>query len=426
MSNLYLQKIKIKGIKGFEKQILFDMTPSKSREYIENVEFWGLDREKYEFGALKSIVVLGENNTGKSSFLEGLFTLFRFLKLPQTFMQSNMYKDILNVHSSSLEFEAEFVTKVNDRVVKYFYELSLNCREGVISKESLDYFYTSEGRKISDRANLYAVANNLVTRMFGNNLGENNLPLFTYGQNGLIVTKMHMTNPALMQGLKSVSDLDKDLVSHFFDGLSARINRDFSIGTTNEIQWSVPNRSVISKKAYEKHLAIFKLFDENIIGFHSSPTGDALLEYKFGSKTLTKRLFEVSNLLSAGTLVSFSLVVPIITSMEQENAKILFDEFGKSLHPELANFLMAMMTLKGKGQLFFTTHNPELATISFRKDQVLVLKYDDSKENVKVVKASDVILSKNQKFDNSFLNSEFLSSPKQLVRDKIWDLLDEE
>ena len=88
--------------------------------------------------------------------------------------------------------------------------------------------------------------------------------------------------------------------------------------------------------------------------------------------------FDLANEESSGTIQLLGILLRLL-DVVKENKSVMIDEFDRSLHTRLADFILDLIHAAPNSQLLFSSHNTNLIDVSrLRRDQILfVNKKDD-------------------------------------------------
>ena len=88
--------------------------------------------------------------------------------------------------------------------------------------------------------------------------------------------------------------------------------------------------------------------------------------------------FDLANEESSGTIQLLGILLRLL-DVVKENKSVMIDEFDRSLHTRLADFILDLIHAAPNSQLLFSSHNTNLIDVSrLRRDQILfVNKHDD-------------------------------------------------
>ena len=418
IKDIYLRKLNTFGIKGISNTLKLDFTPTKSREHLENVEFYGLDRSRYEFGVLKTIFLIGQNGAGKSSALESIFSLYSFFKDPANWFRKYNNKIMLNFstkeNSDGVMWDSEFSFMFGKKI--YLLNYFVNIKDGGVAKENLSFKTTIDGKVISETKKVFESDGTHIKK-----INEKNSNIAIYTGNG---AKMIDTKEMREIVKKEFPDDSEAIISFVRQGMSMSIGRESTIGKTFHL---TPLNTVPNKKLVKQLLSLYKLFDKNIKGINEIG-GVLFVEYEIGKNIIEKlSINDFFEIISSGGARVGELATMIMTAVTMENYSIMIDEIERSLHESLSEFLTAFLIDHVDGQKFFATHNLDLfnnEVLFIRPDQISIIMNDDFMHKIK--RGSDIATTAKHDFKREYIKMEFLEHPSQNIREEIWDVFLEE
>lgn len=418
IKDIYLRKLNTFGIKGISMPLEFDFTPTKSREHQDNVEFYGLDRARYEFGALKTVFLIGQNGAGKSSALESIFSLYSFFKDPGNWFRKYNNKIMLNFltkeNNKGVMWDSEFSFRFGEYV--YLLNYFVNIKNGAVTKEKLSFKTTTDGRTISERKTVFEADGTYV-----NKINDKDVDIAIYTGNGAKMIDTKEMREVIKTEFPNHSDAIISFIRH---GMSMSIGRETSLGKMLQL---TPLNTAPNKKLAEQLLSLYKLFDKNIKGI-TEIGGLLFVEYEIAKNRIENlSINDFFEIISSGGARVGELATMIMASVTMENYSIMIDEIERSLHESLSEFLTAFLIDHVDGQKFFATHNLDLFNndvLFIRPDQISIIMNEDFKHKIK--RGSDIATTAKHDFKREYIKAEFLEHPSENIKEKIWDVFSEE
>ncbi|MFP4356514.1 MAG: AAA family ATPase [Phycisphaerae bacterium] len=398
-----LIEFKVKNFKCFREQAVLDLRPAKQdKELLGNI--W----EGNKGDAVKSAAIFGPNASGKTSMLEALQVLRRFVAISVTSMNAGDpipgIKPYLLSKTTS-ESPTEFYVEVELEGVGYIYELVVSQK--AVFREILKYRGakgSAKWIKLIDRdlangtAKLHEkligskprrdqlVADTRDNALFLSRAAERNVgvvkPLFLWFRNGIThvdaseglefsnyeltkVAKAAREDPSLLTKLTElVRDADTGI---------ARIRTETVDPAT---RWGMPGAKSEQKEAEGRLTEALKQMINALEDVHPGALDDAL-----GTSFYTEHVSQLGELLrfdlmqeSSGTKQYLWLSGMLIMARKRPTL-FLVDELHTSLHPMLSTRLVQMVNSpelgNGGTQFIFTTHDVTLLNPSLlRRDQI--------------------------------------------------------
>lgn len=396
---MFIRKIKISQIKAITKPIELDFTPTADETYPENIETFGLTRNKKDFSALKQIGFIGSNASGKTSVLIGIFHALGIVANPQFIQTLNVNKNIFS--EDPFEFSFEIVEKPKNGknlVEKYIMEYTFN--NGVFTKEKLCIQSATKTTK-TEIKEIYRFENEQV--FIGGKLSKlNHNPINSIFY--LIVT----------------GSAHKDLLNAFGDSkMYTQINIYGESLFETQIQLLRNGAITIPVKEEDRLLLVklLQLFDNKITNITRNVMGNIEIHNEFDGNKYKYNLMDAPAYMSTGTikaLVNFKTLM----AAKMKNDIILFDELGKSIHTGLFTAYLEIFK-HSRGQFIFTTHNESLFKQSLRSDQIFNV--SSRKGSIKISRISSANIDKRY-ITMKKVNIEMRNKPSL---DKLIDIFDQ-
>lgn len=357
----------VENYRSFRDKQTFSMLPDDGKkEFPDNV--FTLN-EKYK--VLTSAVIYGANASGKSNFMRALESLrdliiFRGNQSPEdTFPEADTFK-----FNSKSYYESPTLFELNFLIEQIRYKYTITVEEKSIKNESLFFFPEGKEAKLFSRTGQDFV--------FGDYLkGEKNIVKNLTNNNQLFLTKGAHNN---IQKLSKVYSyfLEQFMPIPFLDN---RIDNLYKNLIARDLKHS---ENKIFKSNF---LSLLKSFDTGILDFKIkkqaiSKRFDILFEHsvfdEIGKKSGS--IFHSIEEESTGTQKLFVLGGLILRAI-MNGRTIMIDEFERSLHPKITEFLIDIFhnpEINKKGaQLIIATHDTNLLSSNdFRRDQIWIVEKD--------------------------------------------------
>ncbi len=404
--------VKMNNLQGIKKEIQLSAIAINKIKREKNQLSYLNEKSK----VLKSLCIIGCNGSGKTSFIRGLLAVQNFISFPfrksinesSNFIEQiknlpeNVIKDILenfntlnlpeqNIENqnkkTSIEIEL-FIPKRKSNIsgiYKYTLEYDSNYKKNGILLEKLVYKEKYESKKDIE---IFTTVNNIESEIGTSMLYENNI-IKNYDNN---------TASAFKEKMQYYKSFGNEILYHWYFSLNQDedeidINKAFTNNT-------------------KRFVDICKLADDKIIDI-SIATNQKNNE-QFLKFWVNKNNFLYFSQLSKGTKKILILANKIFESMYR-NDTIIIDEIESALHPQLANFLVNILSQnneKNYAQLIFTTHSPILA-FTMKDDQLVYINnkgndYDFNSINGAVAKG---VISKDKNPHKAWLEGLLIKNP---------------
>lgn len=423
---MLLSSFKVGGFKVFGEPVELNMIPETknalhlSENIIERKEKSTIKKN------LKSTILYGGNNTGKSSLLDGLITMKKIFK------RGNVEKfpfDILKNFCYDFDDLVKFeVTFIND-LRNFTYGFEFNSEESIGE-------YLFENNKLLFSRDLDGDTEGDFLSYESFKVRLQDLPL-----DKLIV-------PYFLEYTKVVDDYKVfTLIDKFFNKIKFVDNRENVINIplytkfiNDPKKMSILNKLIASTELYmEKRdtLPEEELYNSNLYKSIMENNNVEELKNTDDKKESFKSLVDLLRVTSVykgrngthlmkpsilfdsvGTNKFIVLAMHIITALLEDNI-LLIDEFDSSLHHKLTRALVILMNseINSDAQFVMTSHDVKLLSPNlFRKDQINFILRDDCK--VEIVSLDDFKANSNKDIRS---NSNF---EKMYVEEKIVPLPD--
>ena len=347
-----LKEISIKNFLSFNEKVEFNMIADKRTSKL------AFNILPNEYNILKSAVIYGPNNTGKTSFINGI----EFLKDILLNTQINNYKNHnIFTNSNIIEIKVVFIYNNNE----YQYQLKYDDQ----TKEYICEEFKENNKKIYEKDPInnqyYCIDKNI----------QKLLPLLS--KNNILIYNIDVEKfPELIIVKKSLLNFANNIL--IFKMNQTNLNKTIEfLKQDNKYKNKIINFIIKSDLFLENYE-----YDEDIQiskSINITPKQLDLLKLKstYKGMKVPSILFD-----SDGTLKMVALSSYIIDAIY--NGKILLiDEIDGSLHFKLVREIINMFNneLNTKAQLIATTHDISLLDCKkiFRKEQIWFTSKDDKK-----------------------------------------------
>lgn len=418
---MLLSNFKVGGFKVFGVPVELDMTPkTRNNQYLsENI----IERKSKNIikKNLKSVIIYGGNNTGKSSLLHGLMTMKTVFKKGNVIgFPFDMYKNFCYEYDDIIRFEVSFLYEF--KTIIYGIEIKDESTVGEYLFEDEELLFskdidgTHEGKLFED--------NDFEVRF--RDLPSDKLVVPYFLEYTKIVDK-YKTFSLISQFFSKI---------HFVDNRKNEVNvKLYNSFINNPQKMTILNRLISSTDLYLERRDVmpeeefyktdlYKTFVEKNNIEEISNTDDKkdnikdLIDiirvtsiYKGKNGEFVSKPSFVFD--SVGTNKFIVLAMHIINALLENNI-LLIDEFDSSLHHKLTRVLVILMnsSINKDAQFVLTSHDVKLLSPQlFRKDQINFVLRDEC--SVEVVSLDDYKANSNQDIRS---NSNF---EKMYVEEKI-------
>jgi len=393
----------VKNYKSYKdsKNISLELTQSVDKE--DEGKFF--DTTFKDLNLLNSLVIYGQNASGKTNLIKALFFVREFIKkapsdgMPEDRIANDALLNSFKLNKETLtkpsEFEIDFIVEqekekirclfnfVADKFKVYKETLSIQGEKEksfkylykriLKDKDSYEYKFNE---KVELAQKLKKQSNNLISQTRHNSLFLSKLASENYVKMEIIesvykwfIEKLFVFPKGTTNGGVTIEKIkqggkEKDRVLDFLQAA------DFSI---KDIELSEKQVSLQNQTTQEiKNITVFDIYTKHkVTGSNGYESLNLLTEESKG----TQKVFELAgdwlNILDKGLT-------------------IFFDELDTSLHPDIVVFLIKLLQDKTKNknnaQLVFTAHNTRFLSNNlklFRKDQIYIVdKEKDQSSNL--------------------------------------------
>jgi hypothetical protein len=427
---MLLTGFKVGGFKVFGDPVELNMTPrTKNMQFLsENIIYSQNKKNK----VLKSAIIYGGNNTGKSTLLQGLSTFKDiFHKGTLENFPLDIFKNFCFNYDDTMRFEVSFTDFLysyvygiefltTDTIGEYLFQddkllfsrdLDSNY-EGILLDDNdfsmrltdlpndklvIPYFneYTKIAEKYSSFKKVLSFFNKI--KFIENKKTEINYPLFNKfveDENKMAILNKIISSTELYMEKRTVLTEEEIYGSDFYKSI-IEIN-DNRMSNTDD-----------KKDSIKKILEVIR-----VVSLYKDKNGNLIKKPSF--------IFD-----SVGTNKFITLAMNIIVAL-LDNEILLIDEFDSSLHHKLTRALMILMNseINHKAQFIITSHDAKLLSPQlFRKDQVHfvvrdncsveLISLDDYKAN------SDRDIRSSSNFEKMYIEEKIVPLPDTSITDVI-------
>ncbi|MCK5867225.1 MAG: ATP-binding protein [Mycoplasmataceae bacterium] len=416
-NGIFIRRFETYGLKGINQILKFDFSPSKDRIHLENINFFGLERNKYDFGAMRTMFLIGQNSSGKSSAMESLYYMYKYFRDPISFrnLMSTPFTFLnnytTNKNGKGISWFGEFVMKFKDYVYKFNYKFEKKTNSSI--SETLSFSKVSKNSKPSEDKKVFT-SNEPTLNIEGYGIVE-----YLKGN-----ASQSIDTNVNREILKNIFPEDHGAIIFFIrNAMHASMARD----STSKKAFGLHNiKGIPNKDTQNQLISLYKLFDNKVQNIETGPNGP-LITYEIEKNDMQKISFnEFMSIISSGSSRMLELVKNIFLTISMPGSTLLIDEIDKSLHNSLSEFLVAFIIDHTKGQNIFSTHNLDLIfnkNSSIRRDQIFILKNTDDK--ICVTRGMEIAPTNKQDFKKEYLKKEFISGPNVNMRENLWEVFSE-
>lgn len=360
---------------------------------------------------LKGIGIFGANASGKSNILDSLNALAQTIIFTANFSEHQINDSIVPFAFSSeplkpTVFDISFLFNEN----KYDYHLALTKSQIVEEKLS----FSPHGRSVVlfDRSKSPIFFNEFYfSKETQNLISERNIPnkpIVTFAAQfnipylkdvySFVLEKLIFTTGlgnAYEQGIGTLIDKSPEF-QHFLVSLMKAADLSIDDVSISKTEASLPflppegsAQNILLKQNF------YKVFTTHVVGNK---------QYKFG---LQSESLGTLKLMAASSALFNSLI---------KGELLVFDEFGSSLHPDLAKYLLSLFfdpsINKNNAQILFASHNTRLLNeMILRRDEMYVAEKNKDSKSTSVFPLSDYSVRKGENIENGFLNGRYVNPP---------------
>ena len=364
-----LLKIELENFFSIKEMVRLDfraanIKTSQSARLSDNIIDWKGTK------VLKSLGLFGPNASGKSNILKAINFCCRMV------LESHQHNEGTIFNFMPFKFDgydnkkSRFLIDFVCDDIEYEYSFALNRME--ILEESLYYYPNNRKAKIFTRTgNDYSFAEGVIPR-------PKDVVVNTSSKN-LFLSRASSMNRDLAQKLYryfmntfllGMVDMNDQSVEVLFKKYKDVILKALSICDSD-----------ISNIEYERQLISmpFPVASEvNKGGISMTLQTVEQMRFKTYHHHAPEVAFDLANEESSGTIQLLGILLRLL-DVVKENKSVMIDEFDRSLHTRLADFILDLIHAAPNSQLLFSSHNTNLIDVSrLRRDQILfVNKKDD-------------------------------------------------
>ena len=373
---MYVRKLKFNGIKGIKNQLEIDLSPTNLKMHKDNIEDFGLKRNKKDFSVLKQVIFTGLNASGKTSILHGLVTTFDIIANPSIGMQSFAKNKNSFLNNKPFSVLMEIVQKSESEkflVEKYVIEYTLQNNKFIYEKLT-----KSRATKFKVQLNeeIYKFEKDvLYLHEKRTNLKHN--PLFSI----FSLIRMGSANEDVFGSITQENFFRKFNI--FYSSLfEPHVQMLQDLGNLKIGVYQLKNEQDLLVK-------FLRVFDESILDYqvniNSYPSINVI--NKLDGSTTSIPFERFGDFLSSGTYSAYVNFKSIIFGLKNKSV-VVFDEFAKDVHAGLTRIYFEIIR-KLKSQVWITTHNPQIFKQKIRKDQFYNISIDKKNGNAILKRFSD-------------------------------------
>lgn len=344
--DIMLKKFSVKNFKGFEKELVFDLS---------NTNDYQFNKQCISNGIAQNVLIYGKNGSGKSNIGFALFDIVMTItdKFKDNLKEYINYKNLNNDINEDVEFKYEF--KFDDDILIYEYRkkdvFTMSYEKLLFNgKIILEYDFSNKDEKIVN-------IEEAKTLTWANEESNQNISIVKYIFNNVILPQ---ENPIVK-------------LMSFVNGMlwfrSVRDNQFIGFRNSSEtlVDIILKNNKL---KDFEQFLRE-KGIDYNLIQLQESTGNKIGIQFK-------KAVGNFESIISTGTM---SLWLYYCWSLMFDEVKFVFiDEFDANYHFELAAEIVKFLNEQEDLQTIVTTHNVSLMSNKLtRPDCVFII--SDNKIN---------------------------------------------
>lgn len=438
---MLLNNFKVSGFKVFGDIVELSMNPgTKNTTYLKENIIESKTNGKSSKN-LKTSIIYGGNNTGKSSLLEAIITMKQvFIRGNASGFPFDQFKNFCFEYGDVIRFELDF----NNSLDNYIYGIEFSNNNSIgeylyLNDELLfsrDLNGESEGQYIESSKDFKNAVNNLtinkliipyfldyqknnqyyevfivVKNMFDkiiyvdNKRNDFSINILTDFMNDSkkvsVLNELIMSTELYLEGRKIITDEELFKTDYYKNFTSSNDVRNFSESENN-------------KEGFKKIVETLK-----VTSLYRNKDGELLNKPSV--------MFD-----SIGTNKFLNLSMYIINAL-MEGSILLVDEFDSSLHHKLTRVLVILMNSEANknSQFILTTHDVNLLSSKlFRKDQINFVTRNVTK--VEIVSLDDFKANSNRdirnttNFENFYVEEKIIPLPETNIYAVIKELLSEE
>ncbi|RIA75431.1 hypothetical protein EI71_01520 [Anaeroplasma bactoclasticum] len=360
-----LIEFSVKNFLSFKNLVTLSMEKGNGDENSNNI----ISNEFGEF--LKTAAIYGANASGKTNLLKA-FTAAIIMVRSSNYIplgaKWNLIKPFMFDEDSKNEpTEFEFVFISNN--IKYKYYIQTDAEK--VYKESLDAYYSQKPTNLFKRkdTNVYEFnSDRALLESIASKNTENKLFLVTAATwNYLKVKDAYLWFMNVIDTYDSFNTIfTKDIIDYKNDNEL----RNFTIKLLREADIHINNILVDYDLVSESKKDVYTIDNNPVLN-----NLNIQIEHEVLTDTNDVKKYNLSfNEESSGTKVLFTFA-PYLKRAFENNRVIIVDEFEKSMHPALIEFIIKLFNNKkinkANSQLIITTHAPNLLNLELlRRDEI--------------------------------------------------------
>jgi len=390
-----LLNFRVSNFRSINEMVELSMVPSDLKNSVNIIKKTNPEANKNkDYYALTSVAIYGPNASGKSNIIRALDEFQRFIK-KSTDNKPNDSISLYNpfkLNTESLTNPSSFSIDLLINNVLYTYSLEIFEKE--IYNESLFFFPKGIRVKVFERDGQKIIKGNGYEGIFETIKQRTN-------ENQLFLGKAALENVELARRVYQKIDSFFILTTDTLH--SNEFNKSFSRLIFNESkEWQ--NLLKLSKSLIQKidvQVVDFNENDGKVKTFHLNDLGEKI-EFEFEEE-------------SSGTqrVISF---IPAVILMLKMGKTLIADEFERSLHPEIAQYILSLfnnpeVNVNGS-QFIFATHDTTLLSPenNLRRDQINLVE-KNSKGETELYTVSDIKGIREGNFEKWYLEGRLGAMP---------------
>lgn len=384
-----LIKFSIENWMSFKEKSEFSMLATREKQHSTRIS----EIKKYETKILPIASIYGANASGKSSFVEALFFIRKFLLEGTPTPDASIATERFCLDDKTIKLPSSF--EIDLLVNEDIYSFSFSVTNKKVTAEKLikvnktteETLYTrtnnkiSLGKKLNKDERLKLIAQNtrpnqlfLTNSIFNNH--EAFKPVYNWFNNNLILISPNSffwgleyfiadSNPLFKTMNEQLKKMETGILELAVKDIAFE---DLPINNTKkeEIEQKLIDGQTVKLSNQKDRFSVTrikgKLIAKKIISYHKK-NDDSKIEFDIGKESDgTKKLLDI-------------MPAILVASTQKNNQVVVIDELDRSLHSLLTNHLINLFLSKynnkRRSQLIFTTHDLQLMTQDiFRRDEM--------------------------------------------------------
>lgn len=358
-----LLNFRVSNFRSINETVELSMVPSDLKNPVNRIIKTNPNATKNkDYYGLTSAAIYGPNASGKSNIIRALDDFQLFLKDSTDNKPNDIISlfDPFKLNKECLNKPSCFSIDILINNVLHVYSLDVFKKE--IVRESLLFYPKGIQVKVFDRNYQDFIKGNGYEGIF-----ETVKQRTT--ENQLFLGKAALENVEIAKKVYEAIDRLFILTTDFFH--SHHFNTDFSKFLFENLKNDEFNMSKSLIQKIDTQVVDFEEKDGDIKTFHLNAENEKI-EFEFGDE-------------SSGTqrLISF---IPLVIFALKQNRVLIVDEFERSLHPEIAQYILSLFNdpeVNTKGaQFIFATHDTTLLSPenNLRRDQINLVEKNEKGE----------------------------------------------